>query len=704
MLDLRNMAPSDKAICPGCGVALPPNLAVGFCPHCALKGALDLGDPPPAAAPAASTRAQVGRRLGDYELIKQIGRGGMGIVYQAHQFSLNRDVALKLVLDANQSSPRAIGRFQLEAEAAARLHHPNIVPIYEIAEVEEQHFLIMKLIEGESLARRMSAGEFRIAPDGQTSASVHQMQVRIARLLITVARAVHYAHEHGVLHRDIKPGNIIMDETGEPHLTDFGLAKLTDPGRPLSHSGDVKGTPTYMAPEQARGETVTRAADIYSLGVLLYELLVGRPPFSGTTPLETLRLITEQEPAHPTTASEGVVDLDLATICLKCLQKDSGRRYSSAQELADELGRFSRNEPIHARPVTRLERIWRWSKRKPALATIGAVAGLFAIWSGYSAWVITCTKWDTRKREDREWALLFDKNSPVNNLHWSSEDLAGFFGERPPVEAEAERLFVGMYLEADQKHMVSRFAPLLRYLEQSVSNEGKPVKFNLQVFAGRTALEQALGSTDPKVQVHLGRIGESALSRLLSDTNGGFVPLVQQSSGGKMSVIFTRSDTGITNLAGLKDRRIALGSRGSTASGYKLLKLMLQNGLTSLDLHNTFHDDSEQNIDRVLKRDFDAGVTRKDKFITYTNANLIVLGEFDTTRMPWVATKRTPPDLVRRIQAALTALEDLEILTRLPENAANGFAPVDVEYFRRVREDMERVNKLFFRNPDPPPR
>src|SRR5882672_9804800 len=161
MVESRSTVMSDKANCPGCGAALPSNVPAGLCPHCALRDALDLGDKPPAAS-AASTRARVGRCLGDYELLKQIGRGGMGVVYQAHQFSLNRDVALKLVLDANQSSPRAIGRFQLEAEAAARLNHPNIVPIYEIAEVEEQHFLTMKLIEGGSLARRMSGGEFRV--------------------------------------------------------------------------------------------------------------------------------------------------------------------------------------------------------------------------------------------------------------------------------------------------------------------------------------------------------------------------------------------------------------------------------------------------------------------------------------------------------------------------------------------------------------
>ena len=262
---------------------------------------------------------EVGRFVGNYQLLEEIGRGGMGVVYRARQLTLNRDVALKMILWSGEfASPREMNRFQTEAHASARLHHQNIVQVYEVGAHRHRPFLSMELMAGGNLDARLKAGL-----PGQREA---------AFLLETVARAVHYAHEQGVIHRDLKPCNILLDEHDQPKVADFGLAKqIQEGGHECSRSGGLVGTPCYMAPESIGSveQTVTRATDVYSLGVILYEMLTGHPPFSAETQLETLRLIANEEPTPPS-ASRAGISRDLETICLKCLQKEPRRRYASA--------------------------------------------------------------------------------------------------------------------------------------------------------------------------------------------------------------------------------------------------------------------------------------------------------------------------------------------------------------------------------------
>jgi len=296
-------------------------------------------------------------RFGNYELLEEVGHGGMGVVYRARDLTLNREVALKLMLAGQFAGEREVKRFRSEAQAAARLDHPNIVPLYEFGALESRPFLSMRFVDGRDLSDQL---------DGQPMDSR-----RIAQLMSALARAIHYAHQRGVLHRDLKPANVLMDSAGQPHVTDFGLAKCLDSKNGLTLSGAALGSPNYMAPEQAAGhpERLTTAADIYSLGAIMYELLTGRPSFRADTPLETMRKVMDEQPLAPHLVHE-FSDRELETICLKCMEKEPERRYGSAQALAEDLERWLRQEPILARPIGIIGRLKKWTRRNPRTAVL----------------------------------------------------------------------------------------------------------------------------------------------------------------------------------------------------------------------------------------------------------------------------------------------------------------------------------------------
>ncbi len=314
------------------------------------------------AQPALTAQGLSGRTLGDYEVLAEVGRGGMGVVYRVKQTALNRVVALKMLLPGALASTDDLRRFHTEAESTAGLQHPNIVAVHEVGEVDGCPFFSMEFIDGVSLAQRLREGPL----PGRAA----------ARYVRDIARAMHHAHRHGVLHRDLKPSNVLLDRDDQPHVSDFGLAKkmnAADAGQ--TRTGAVLGTPSYMAPEQAAGKNkdVGPATDVYGLGAILYECLTGRPPFKAESPVETVMQVLERDPAPPSLLNPNV-DRDLETICLKCLEKNPADRYASAEALADDLRRFLDGESISASSVNVLEYLTRTLGRSQYM-------GEFRTWS-----------------------------------------------------------------------------------------------------------------------------------------------------------------------------------------------------------------------------------------------------------------------------------------------------------------------------------
>jgi serine/threonine-protein kinase len=318
-----------------------------------------------------------------YEIVGELGRGGMGVVYKARQQGLNRWVALKVILGGSHAGGERLARFHAEAQAVARLQHPNIVQIHDVGEHDGLPYFSLELVDGGSLEQKVHR---RPQPPREA-----------AYLAETLARAIHYAHQHGVVHRDLKPANVLLTQAGLPKITDFGLAKRLEIESSRTQTGVILGTPSYMAPEQARGEVhaIGPAADVYALGAVLYELLTGRPPFQGPTQAHTILQVTRDEPVPPSRWNPGV-PRDLQTVCLKCLQKDPGRRYADAAALAEDLRRYLAGEPILARPVGAAGRAWRWCRRNPWLAALSALAAVLL-----SAWAVTATVFFFRLRDEK---------------------------------------------------------------------------------------------------------------------------------------------------------------------------------------------------------------------------------------------------------------------------------------------------------------
>ena len=568
------MAESEPRRCARCQALIPAEARWGICPRCLLDPTI----PVTSIAPAGLGQGfgAEGRRFGDYELGRQIGRGGMGVVYEAFHLALRRIVALKMILESQLAMPAVRRRFAIEAEAAAKLDHPNIVPIYEVGEHQEQPYLSMKLVQGESLRQRMARGDLCVlgGEGGRTTVRLRSRQETAARLIATIARAVHHAHEHGVLHRDLKPGNILLDGDGQPHVTDFGLAKILDQGQPegglpsLTQSDNILGTPCYMSPEQASSQRLSASSDIYSLGVVLYELLTGQPPFKGTTPVETIRLVVEQDPKRPRTLHREI-DPELDTICMKCLEKQPEARYASALALAEDLERWCRHLPIQARTAGALLRTRRWVKRNPVGA--GLIASLCACLA-ISLGLLQMTREKQRQQELMVASVSYRLTKEIERL-WSeperpyvpvyASDLATLAGRAPRrPDPNTLNLTFGVIINEDPFGQAMKQAPWLGFLEEEMEKIlHRPVVIDLRVYKVGGAVSY---QTVVDEQVDFKKLG--ALHYVWAKRAAPGLQLVAQERRDKRAVIFARAGLNITNLSRSAGHRVGFAHTNSIIS------------------------------------------------------------------------------------------------------------------------------------------
>lgn len=476
--------------CRVCQGPIPPDAPAGQCPRCLVGMAVSHVGPTVFGLP---------REFGDYTLTRLIShRGGMGDVYEAFQVSLKRKVALKLIKDPDD--PDLLRRFFVEAEAAARLDHPNIVAVHDFGVWEEQPYLCMDLVEGPTLKDKIAQGEFTPNRQAGKSAYRHGQEEKVGRLMVKLARAVDYAHDMNVLHRDIKPANILIDQQGEPRLADFGLAKILEanPQALPTLTGQVIGTPDYMAPEQAAGQKTSYATDIYGLGSVLYHLLTGRPPFHGPTPMETISQVLKQPLRRPEVINP-LINKDLATICLKCLEKNPMHRYNSAAELADDLENWLANRPITATRSGYFRHTKQWIQRNPV--GTGLIASLcLSLGLALALWLV-----DNAAGKKERTDLLKGTLSQITDF-WDDTDrmqivipyqsVAGFSPQTHTDHnglAVDQELTFGIRIDNNPINFAVEMSGFLGKLEAEMSKSlDKKVEFNLMFFKWHRSEKDAL--------------------------------------------------------------------------------------------------------------------------------------------------------------------------------------------------------------------
>jgi serine/threonine protein kinase/WD40 repeat protein/Leucine-rich repeat (LRR) protein len=514
---------------------------------------------------------EIVKYFGDYELLNIIAQGGMGIVYKARQISLNRIVALKMIVSGEFASKEAVDRFYSEAKAAALLDHPGIVPIFEVGEYEGKHFFSMVYVEGSSLASKLSDGPLE--------------PLQSARTMLEVARAVHYAHEQGVIHRDLKPSNILLDLQGRPRITDFGLAKHLSETSGITVSGQVLGTPSYMPPEQAAGQIVTigPASDVYALGAILYSLTTGRPPFHSATSIDTLRQVVEKEPVAPRQLNS-VIPRDLETIILKCLEKSLPRRYGSAKLLAEELQRFVEGRPIVARPISRVAKTWRWCQRNPSVASLASLVILLLACVSLISAISYVREAALRVKQEQ---LTLSERKAKEEERKAKENAIGaeHIAEQEKEKAKASEALTRRNLYVSDAARISNLIKeqnfdraqtlLKRHIPKPTDKEDLR---GFDWFYNWRQLNRELASYDFKKSVEV--MDLSADEKTLAvGCEGGRAYLLNLESGKLLDAVFAIDDKHWSNLAFVGDGRLIGHGR---LGGFKIWNLVTQETVSSV--------------------------------------------------------------------------------------------------------------------------
>ncbi len=669
----------------------------------------------------------VGARVGSYELLAEIGRGGMGIVYRARLTEGGPDVAVKLICSGAWATPTQVLRFEREADAAAKLNHPNIVRVLEVGCHDGVPYLSMELVDGSPL----SAEAARWAPQ--------EINRRVAQNVACLARAVHYAHERGVLHRDLKPANVLIDREGQPHLTDFGLAKAIEDEGSLTRTSEQLGTPGYMAPEQARGGVSTVATDVHGLGAVFYELLTGQPPFRGHSSFQTLRQVMEENPAEPRTLRPDV-DPSLSVICRRCLEKEPRHRYASAADLALDLERWLRGEAISARSVGAVSRGARWARRNPVGATL---IGTLCLGLAVALGLLQQVRREKAKQTalaaelriaNQEFSQLLGRavNMVRENLEtlWanqerrsmlvSSDEIAAL-ANRPVAPAANKstvaRYTLGLMAEELPTSRAQRHADLLAFFEERLGHAlGRPARIDVRFYKFVRDCREDLCAG----RIDFARLGALPYLRSRAEVPG-LQPLAVPVAPPKIAVFFTRADSGIKSFSDLVGRRIAFGETNSTVS-FRAQMELAQHGLSvtnlagyefldaSLEFAEEVRDlgfdealkrigylhSHAQVIEGVLNGKFDAGMAAFRAFQINHSRGLAAIPEteFVASRPVWAGRAGLSSEVSASLRDAMLSLRGEPWLALLPDRPSS-YEVVTKDTFAVEAQWLEQVLTLF---------
>ena len=719
----RRISMPDNYQCRECGERIPQDAPSSLCPHCLLALGLAAGEaedrgqrsevrgqrsevrgegkddgkfqsgPPSSINPQPGPTGTISRSFGDYELQEEIGRGSMGVVYKARKVSRNRIVAVKIIASGRLASETEIKRFHDEAAAWAILDHPNIVPLYESGEHAGQYFLSMGLIEGTSLAVAADSRQSAASATGQNAAALCR---EAATLLATVARAVHYAHQRRLLHGDLKPSNILVDTLGEPHVTDFGLARRVEVDSGSSDSLRLIARLGGTSPEQALGrdKDLTTATDVWGLGATLYFLITGRPPFQKRTEWETLNAVLAQEPDRPRLLNRRV-DCDLEAICLKCLEKDPTRRYATADALAEDLLRWLSGKAILFRPVTRRDRIRKWAIRHPAIAGLIAALALVFVLGGTTA-IWRWQKYEEGARARRQGVSqrvmlgleAFLLNPQSNYYTISSVDRRIMSGEWPFKDKldppSRPHLVFAVYTHSEPINMLGRFRALLDYLEPKLAT---PIDFRIYKSYSNAVNDLVGGKVDCMW------LGPASYVQA-RERNRNLVLLAQQLHKGTnrmYGVVFTRVGSTITNLPALANHIVAFGDPDSTFGSVLARAEFVKAGIYATNLVGHRHFASHPAVVQAVLSDTNiaAGFANLNAVAkAIADGKVTVMKTMQSVTFPWVANTNRQPATVLKIRNCLLQLRDLTVLTNIDRDLT-GFQPGRAEDYDPLESQIK---------------